>query len=34
MIEYSSFKAGIDGSAALEALKAMEVDLSELPPKR
>ncbi len=34
MIEYSSFKAEIGGSAALEALKAMEVDLSELPPKR
>ncbi len=34
MIKYSSFKAWIDGSAALEALKAMEVHLSELPPKR
>jgi len=34
LIEYSSFKAGIDGSAALEALKAIEVNLSELPPKR
>ena len=34
MIEYSSFKAGIGRSVALEELKALEVDPSDLPPKR
>lgn len=34
MIEYSSFKAGIGRSDALERLKTMEVDINDLPPKR
>ena len=34
MIEYTSFKAGIGHSAALERLRGLEIDSNELPPKR
>lgn len=33
-LEYISFKAGLGQSSALDRLKAMEVDLKDLPPKR